>query len=118
MCACVRGELFLGHNLLTLPTLFPEAHSWGERVWAPLNPHLRQAGAATQPCPPTLPCPPTHSLQQVLFLVEVLEEGRLTDELALLAHLFAGLPGLSQLHLQGAKGRPHHLAMAEVLERQ
>lgn len=72
---------------------------------------------AWQPCL-SLASPLAHLLQQVLFLVEVLEEGRLADELALLAHLLAGLPGLSQLHLQGAKGRPHHLAVAEVLERQ
>lgn len=83
----------------------------------PLNPmcnrRQRPGSPASAPRPPL-----THLLQQVLFLVEVLEEGRLADELALLAHLFAGLPGLSQLHLQGAKGRPHHLAVAEVLERQ
>lgn len=60
--------------------------------------------------------PRRHLLQHVLVLVEVLEERRLTDELVLLAHLLAGLPGLSQLHLQGPEGGPHHLPVAEVLE--
>lgn len=40
-----------------------------------------------------------HLLQQVLVLVEMLEEGRLTDELVLLTHLLAGLPGLSKFYL-------------------
>lgn len=62
------------------------------------------------------PAPLQHSLQQVLVLVQVLEERWLTDELVLLAHLLAGLPGLSKLHLQGTEGRPHHLPVAEVLE--
>ena len=52
---------------------------------------------------------------QVLVLVEVLEEGGLTDELLLLTHLLTGASRLSQLHLQGAEGGPHHLAVAEVL---
>lgn len=52
---------------------------------------------------------------QVLVLVEVLEEGRLTDELLLLAHLLAGASGLCQSDLQGAEGRPHHLSVAKVL---
>lgn len=40
-----------------------------------------------------------HLLQQVLVLVEMLEEGRLTDELVLLTYLLAGLPGLSKFYL-------------------
>ena len=45
----------------------------------------------------------------------MLEEGGLTDELLLLAHLLTGVAGLGQLHLQGAERGPHHLAVAEVL---
>lgn len=52
---------------------------------------------------------------QVLVLVEVLEEGRLTDQLLLLTHLLTGLSRFGHLHLQGAERRPHHLAVAEVL---
>lgn len=55
---------------------------------------------------------------QVFVLVEVLEEGGLTDELLLLADLLAGVPGLGQLHLQGAERGPHHLAVTEVLATQ
>lgn len=55
---------------------------------------------------------------QVLVLVEVLEEGGLTDELLLLTHLLAGASRLGQLDLQGAEGGPHHLAVAEVLTTQ
>lgn len=55
---------------------------------------------------------------QVLVLVEVLEEGRFTDELLLLAHLFAGVSRLCQPDLQSAEGRPHHLSVAEVLEKE
>lgn len=47
----------------------------------------------------------------------MLEEGWLADELLLLTHLLTGAPRLSQLHLQSTEGRPHHLAMAEILER-
>lgn len=54
---------------------------------------------------------------QVLVLVEVLEEGWLTDELLLLAHPLAGASGLCQPDLQSAEGRPHHLSMAEVLRK-
>lgn len=54
---------------------------------------------------------------QVLVLVEVLEEGRLTDELLLLTHLLAGASRLGQPDLQGAEGGPHHLTVAEVLTR-
>ena len=53
---------------------------------------------------------------QVLVLVEVLEEGRLTDELLLLTHLLTGAPGLGLFDLQGAEGGPHHLTVTEVLE--
>lgn len=52
---------------------------------------------------------------QILVLVEVLEEGRFTDELLLLTHLFTGLSGFGHLDLQSAERRPHHLAVAEVL---
>lgn len=55
---------------------------------------------------------------QILVLVEVLEEGRLTDELLLLAHLFAGASGLCQPDLQSAEWRPHHLSMAKVLKKE
>ncbi len=55
---------------------------------------------------------------QVLVLVEVLEEGGLTDELLLLTHLLAGAAGLGQLDLQSAERRPHHLTVAEVLTTQ
>lgn len=58
------------------------------------------------------PCAPPG---QVLVLVEVLEEGWLTDELLLLAHPLAGASGLCQPDLQSAEGRPHHLSMAKVL---
>lgn len=54
---------------------------------------------------------------QVFVLVEVLEEGWLTDELLLLAHLFAGVAGLRQPDLQSAEGRPHHLSVAKVLKK-
>lgn len=85
VCVCVRVELFGGCNLLPpFPPCFPEAQSRESK-----SGHL-STGL------------PRNLLQQVLFLVEVLEEGRLADELVLLAHLLAGLPGLSQLHLQGA----------------
>lgn len=53
---------------------------------------------------------------QVLVLVEVLEEGGLTHELLLLAHLLAGASWLGQPDLQGAERGPHHLSVAEVLE--
>lgn len=62
------------------------------------------------------PSPPLHLLQHVFVLVEMLEKGRFADKLVLLAHLFAGLSGLSELHLQGTEGRPHHLPMAEILK--
>lgn len=52
---------------------------------------------------------------QVFVLVEVLEEGWLTDELLLLAHPLAGASGLCQPDLQSAEGWPHHLSMAKVL---
>lgn len=55
---------------------------------------------------------------QVFILVKVLEEGGLTDELLLLTDLLAGVPGLCQLHLQGAEGRPHDLTVTEVLRTQ
>lgn len=72
---------------------------------------MESRGSVPSPTPT-----PGHLLQHVLVLVEVLEERGLADELALLAHLLAGLPGLSKLDLQGTEGRPHHLPMAEVLE--
>lgn len=52
---------------------------------------------------------------QVLVLVEVLEEGRLADELLLLTHLLAGVSRLGHSHLHGAEGGPHDLTVAEVL---
>lgn len=55
---------------------------------------------------------------QVLVLVEVLEEGGLTDELLLLTHLLTGATRLGQFDLQSAERRPHHLAVAEVLTTQ
>ena len=55
---------------------------------------------------------------QVLVLVEVLEEGRLTDELLLLTHLLTGASRVGQFDLQGAEGGPHHLTVAEVLTTQ
>lgn len=48
----------------------------------------------------------------------MLEEGGLTDELLLLTDLLAGVPGLCQLHLQGAERRPHDLTVTEVLRTQ
>lgn len=85
-----------------LPTSFPTAHKPGKGT----------SSCSGLPHPARL----QHSLQQVLVLVQMLEERWFTDELVLLAHLFAGLPRLSKLHLQGTEGWPHHLPMAEVLE--
>lgn len=55
---------------------------------------------------------------QVFVLVEVLEEGRLADELLLLTDLLTGAAWISQFDLQGAERRPHHLTVAEVLTTQ
>lgn len=106
----VRGELFLDCNLLSALPL-------PQQTQAPLSPTLRQRRAEAEQAAASS-SPLRHLLQQVLLLVEVLKERGLADELVLLAHLLARLPRLGQLHLQGAQGRPHHLAMAEVLEQQ
>lgn len=52
---------------------------------------------------------------QVLFLVQVLEEGRFTDELRLLTHLLTRMSRLGQFDLQDAEGGPHDLTVTEVL---
>lgn len=96
------------HNLFQQPLNLEPRNT----NFIPVNPTLSPRRAGGGAAPPAL----RHLLQQVLVLVEMLEEGRLTDELVLLTCLLAGLPGLSKFYLQGTQGRPHHLPVAEVLE--